>query len=583
MADRFPSSLSPIEKRTRYGQMRSSLWSERSPFDVLWRELGEWLTPQRTRFQLTDRNKPRKTANDKIIDSTARFAARTLQSGLHAGFTSPARPWMKLTTPDPDLANDQAVKEWLHVVTQRMLTVFQQTNIYNVFPIVYGDLGVFGTACVGILEDTKDLFRAYAYPLGTFAIGLDRRGLATTFIREYQMTVRQVVMEFGVQPNRDIDWTNLSQAVKNLWTRGEYEQAIDVCWVVTPNDYAHPQKLAAKYLPWSSCHFEMGSQEKPFLRESGFRSFPILCPRWEITGEDTYGTDCPGLIALSDVKELQTQQREKGKAIKKMIDPPLQGPTALRSQKPSMMPGDITYVDVREGMVGLRSIHEITLNIQHLAQDMSEVRFRIQRAFFEDLFLMLAQSDDQFGAERPTAREVQERHEEKLLALGPVLERTSDELLEPLVDRTYLMMEAAGLIPEAPEALQGVDLKVEYTSILAEAQKLVGVVGHDRFVMSTTPLIQVFPEMRHKIDAFQLVDDYADMLGIDPRIVRPTEEAEARMQQEQQAAAQAQQAENMAKTAAAVKDASQAPMTGDTALSRMVEGAGAMAGQVPPP
>ena len=245
MADRFPSSLSPIEKRTRYGQMRSSLWSERSPFDVLWRELGEWLTPQRTRFQLSERNKPRKTSNEKIIDSTARFAARTLQSGLHAGFTSPARPWMKLTTPDPDLANNQAVKEWLHVVTQRMLTVFQQTNIYNVFPIVYGDLGVFGTACVGILEDTKDLFRAYAYPLGSFAIGLDRRGLATTFVREYQMTVRQVVMEFGVQPNRDIDWTNLSQAVKNLWTRGEHEQAIDVCWVVTPNDYAHPQKLAA--------------------------------------------------------------------------------------------------------------------------------------------------------------------------------------------------------------------------------------------------------------------------------------------------------------------------------------------------
>ena len=266
-----------------------------------------------------------------------------------------------------------------------------------------------------------------------------------------------------------------------------------------------------------------------------------------------------------------------------MIDPPLQGPTALRSQKPSMMPGDITYVDVREGMVGLRSIHEITLNIQHLAQDMSEVRFRIQRAFFEDLFLMLAQSDDQFGAERPTAREVQERHEEKLLALGPVLERTSDELLEPLVDRTYLMMEAAGLIPEAPEALQGVDLKVEHTSILAEAQKLVGVVGHDRFVMSTTPLVQVFPDIRYKIDAFQLVDDYADMLGIDPRIVRPNDEAQAMMQSDQQAAAQAQQAENMAKTAAAVKDASQAPMTGDTALSRMVEGAGGMAGQVPPP
>src|SRR5690606_36540354 len=120
--------------------------------------------------------------------------------------------------------------------------------------------------------------------------------------------------------------------------------------------------------------------------------------------------------------------------------------------------------------------------------------YRIQRAFYEDLFLMIAQSDARRGSQPVTAREIDERHEEKLLALGPVLERTNDELLDPLIDRAYGLMEAAGLIPEPPEELDGVTLKVEYISIMAAAQKLVGVVGQDRFIQTVAPMLQVFPE-----------------------------------------------------------------------------------------
>ena len=577
MADEYGTRGDPRTRRSRYGRIKEALWMERSSFDAHWRELGDWMLPRRIRFTTSDRNKGDKR-NQNIIDSTARFAARTLQSGLHAGLTSPARPWMKLTTPDPDLAQFQPVKEWLHVVTQRMLTVFQQTNLYNMLPIVYGDMGVFGTACMSLLEDTKDLFRCYTYPIGTYALGLNKRGLATTFVREYELSVRQVVEEFGVERGgRDIDWSNISAAVKRLWDSGDYEAAVQICWIVLPNEDARPTRLEAKYLPWSSCHFELGADENKFLRESGFRSFPILAPRWDVTGEDSYGTDCPGMTALGDVKQLQLMQRDKARAIKKMIDPPLVGPTALKTQKTSLLPGDITYVDTREGMQGLRSIHEIPINIEHLTRDIGETQYRIQRAFYEDLFLMLAQSDRIRGSQPVTAREVDERHEEKLLALGPVLERTNDELLDPLVDRAYMLMDAAGLIPDPPAQLEGVDLKVEYISIMAQAQKLVGVVGQDRFVMSASPMIEVFPEVRHKINVFQIVDNYGEMLGVDPRIIVPTDQAQQALDQERQAAQSQADAAQAVAYAKAAKDASQTPMTGDTALNQLVSGAAAAA------
>jgi hypothetical protein len=564
-------------RRDRYEAIRASLWNERQSFDSHWREISDFMQPRRQRFSTSDHNKGDKR-NQNIIDSTARFAVRTLASGLHAGLTSPARPWFRLTTPDPSLAKFQPVKEWLHEVTTRMQMVFGQTNLYNVLPNVYGDLGLFGTGAMSMLEDTKDLFRCYTHAIGTYAIGLDHRGLATTFVRVYRLTVRQIVRQFAVREDKSIDWSKVSNVVKDLWDKGVYETTIDVCHIVCPNEERDDSNFLARYKAWSSCYYELGSDasQKKFLRESGYDEFPFFVPRWDITDGDTYGTDCPGMTALGDVKQLQVMQKRKGQAIAKMVDPPLVGPPALRSQKTSLLPGDVTYIDVREGMQGLKSIHDVNLRIDHLTADIGEVQWRIQRAFFEDLFLMMARSDGNRGSQPITAREVEERHEEKLLALGPTLERTNDELLDPMCDRAFFLMQRAGMIPPIPEALEGVDLKVEYISVMAQAQKLVSVVGVDRFLQSAMVLSEAFPSVLNKINPNEAVDLYADMFGTPPNLVRTNEEADKITEQQQAAAAQQAEAEQAKLMAGAMKDAGNTPVDGDNALSRLAQGAAAV-------
>lgn len=578
-------SAAPTTKRARYELQRAALISERQGggFDAHWRDLSDFLVPRRTRFWSGDRNKGDKR-NQNIIDSTARFAARTAQSGLHAGLTSPARPWFNLTTPDPDLAEFGPVKEWLHIVTQRMRTVFTQSNLYNALPIVYGDMVVFGTAAMSAMPDDDDLFRSFAYPVGSYAMALNKRGVVNTFYREYELTVLATVEEFGVRTGyKDIDWNRLSTRVKNLFDRGQYYEPVTIGWLVQPNMDRRPNALLAKdRMKFTSCHFEIDQQGRDeniradkFLRESGFESFPIFAPRWDITGEDAYGTDCPGMTALGDVRQLQIMARRKGQLLSKAVDPPLKGPNALRTTKTSLVAGDITYVDVREGMAGLSPIHEVRLEgFQHITADINDVRYLVRRAFYEDLFLMLASSDPSRGAQPVTAREVEERHEEKLLALGPVLERANDELLEPLIDRTYLMMEKAGLIPDPPDALDGVNLKVEFISILAQAQKLVGVSGEDRFMASLTPLVSVFPEVRHKLKAFRIVDNYADMLGVDPRQVRSDEDAQQLADAESQMQQSAQMAENIGKVGPGVAAAAADPIAQNSPLDRLLSGGG---------
>jgi len=570
----MPIYRDPVTKRTRYERLRSALFTERANFDAHWKELADFYFPRRTRFWAGDRNRGDKR-NQNIINSTGRFAARTLQSGLHAGLTSPARPWLKLTTPDLELAEHAPVKAWLHQVTRRMLTLFSLSNLYNVLPIVYGDMGVFGVGAMAVLEDSEDVFRCEQYPIGSYAIGLDRRGRATTFVREYQLTVRQIIEEFALAANgRDIDWTNLSTTVRTLWNQGQYEAPIEITWIVLPNEDADRNRLEARFLPWASCYFETGASEGKFLRESGFRNFPILAPRWDVTGGDSYGTSCPGMDALGDVKQLQIMERRKGQGLAKMVDPPVQGPSSLRTQKTSLLPGEITYVDVREGMQGMKAIHEVSLNLQHLAIDIQNVEYRIKRAFFEDLFLMLGTSDPVRGTQPITAREVQERHEEKLIALGPVLERTGDELLDPLIDRVFDMMAIGGFFKEGalppPPELQGVQVKAEYISILSQAQKLVGVTAHDRFVQ-TMLLMAEDPMVQAKVNTKEVVNEYADLLGVNPRIIRSDEEADEIIAAQAQAAQAQAEAEQAAQMATAMQRASQAKMGQDSALDRITQ------------
>ena len=152
------------------------------------------------------------------------------------------------------------------------------------------------------------------------------------------------------------------------------------------------------------------------------------------------------------------------------------------------------------------------------------------------------------------------------------------------VDRVYSMMEAGGLLPDPPRELAGVALKVEYISVLAQAQKLVGVVAQDRFLQSSAGLIQVFPEVADKVDVFEVVDNYADMLGVDPKIVRSNDEANARVHQRQQAQQAAQEATNAAQVAKAARDASATPLTGDSLLASLASGAqqAGQPGRIPP-
>jgi hypothetical protein len=203
---------------------------------------------------------------------------------------------------------------------------------------------------------------------------------------------------------------------------------------------------------------------------------------------------------------------------------------------------------------GVRSAFDVNLNLQHLREDIVDVRERIRSAYYADLFLMLA-NDTRSGI---TATEVAERHEEKLLMLGPVLERLHNELLSPLIDTAFDYAARAGILPEAPPELEGMELSVEFISVLAQAQRAVATQGMDRLLGTVSQMAAVKPEVLDKLNFDQIVDEYGDAYGVSPKIIVPDSEVAAIRQQRaaamqaQQAAATAPQVVESAKTASEI-------------------------------
>ena len=500
-----------LSRRKAYSVRKASLEQERTSWDSHWRELGEYISPRRSRFLLTDANRGDKK-NSKIIDATATYAVRTLQSGMVSGVTSPARPWFNLQVPVPSLRELASVKDWLHTVTTRMRDVLLESNFYTALPVLYGDIGVFGTGAMAALEDDDTVVRFTTFPIGSYYISANRRGIVDCFIREFRMTVRQLVEQFGAD--------SLSLTAKLAWEAGRAEEWIDVCHIIEPNPDADANKLESKFKPYRAQYFEVSSEEEKYLAEEGFDEFPVLVVRWATTGEDVWGSS-PGMDALPDIKSLQLYEKRAAQAIEKIVNPALIGPTSLRNSAPSNLPGSITYADTRDGLQGLKPIHDVNWRVNEVEMKAEQIRMRVRRAFYEDLFLMLA-NDRRSGV---TAREIDERHEEKLLALGPVLERLNDELLDPLIDRIFSIMVRKGLVPPPPPELEGLPIKVEYISIMAQAQKMVGIAGVDRLIGFAANLVAITRDPGHmdKIDTDQAIDEMAEMLGTSPRIVRSDE------------------------------------------------------------
>ena len=536
----------------------ASLRAERSLFEADWRSIAEFIMPRNGRWLESQTNKPQPKSS-KIINSRATLDMRTLGAGLSAGVSSKARPWFRLGTPHKQLNKRDDVKRWLYEVEGILREAMNRSNFYSGMHSLYEELPLFGCAALILDEHPEKTLHCRSLTIGEYFFALGADDTVNSLYRTLQMTVAQMVERFGLAA--------CSQPVQQAWKEQRHDRQVKVLHVIEPNALRDWDSPGPAGMAWRSAWLEMEGHADKFLLVSGYHSKPFLAPRWHVLGGDAYGSG-PGHDILPDVQSLQSMEKWKAKAVAKKVDPPLLGPSSLKNQMVNNVPGGVTYVDLTNSPHGFRAVYDVQLQTGELRQDIAEMEARIRSGLFVDLFLMIS-SDERSDI---TAAEIAARQEEKMMMIGPVLERLHDEALGPAIDRIFEICQRQGKLPPPPEDLNGIELQVEYISILAQAQKALATRGIERTIGFIGNLAQSVPTAVDKLDVDAAVDAYAEAIGTPPTLIRSVDAVAAIRQQRQKAMDQQAQSEQLLQAAQGAELLSKTDTRPGNALNALLTG-----------
>ncbi len=526
-----------------------------------WRQLSDFILPRRGRY-LTYPNQMTRgdPVGNRMINETPLLAHRTLAAGLMAGLTSPARPWFRLSIRDFDTSDNTHVKLWLDEVTRRLQVVLSQSNAYNALHVIYEELGCFGTGCMLIEDDFNDVIRCHTLTAGEYYLGSSSRDEIDTLYREYVLTVAQIVERFGIE--------SCSAQVKSLWMSGQLDKEVRIAQAIEPNDDRAPQAGNLRGRKFRSVIWEWGQNPDLVLDLRGYFELPFVAPRWSVIMNDPYGRS-PGMDALASSKMLQQLEKRSAQAIDKVLNPPMVADVSMKNEPASLLPGGVTYV-ANMAQSGFKPAYQVPPDIRGAQEKIQECEQRINKAFFADLFLMIAQLDTV-----RTATEIIERKQEKMLMLGPFLERSQFELINPMIERVFAMMERGRLIPIAPREIAGAHFEIECISTLADAQKSTATTGIERLVGFVGNLAAAKQDVLDNVNFDETVREYADLLGVTQKLIVAQQQRDAARKARLQQAQQAQAAQMAMAAAQGGKVLSETDVGGgQNALQMMLGGGG---------
>ena len=535
----------------------NSIKSEADKWKSSWQDLSKYINPTRGRFD--DRpNRGQMIDHRTILDGHATQASRIMASGMQSGMTSPTRPWFKLMVEHPQLMELQPVRIWLDDVTNLMLDVTNNSNIYGTFYSMYEEIADFGTAASIIIEDHETVVRGRSFTIGEYFLGTNSKGVVDTFGRKYQKTVMQMVDMFGLE--------NCSVQTQAAYKNNRTEQWVAVHHIIEPNDKRVKGKLGVENMPFRSVYWEDGTGPD-VLAVRGFEEFPVLTPRWDTVTTDTVYGYGPGWHALGNVKQLQKTHLDKLLAQEKSHNPPMQKDASVEGYV-NLLPGGVTPTSSTLPNAGIRPAYQVNANLESFLELINSLRTSINRDFFVDLFLMMVN----FDKSNMTATEVAERQQEKIMMMGPVLERLQSEMLDPYVERLYNILDRNLMLPEPPEEMQGFPVKIEYVSILAQAQKAVGTNSISKVVGFASGLTPIKQDVADVIDIDESLREVARLEGIPAKLILERDVVNAIREKRAQAQQQQEQMAMATQAADAAKKASQAKLDEDSVLSRMAGG-----------
>jgi hypothetical protein len=400
------------------------------------------------------------------------------------------------------------------------------------------------------------------YPIYEVVIDENEYGFVDTVMRDSEYSVRNMVHIWG---------DKCPKHVKELYDKGQYENKFKVVHAVTPRadnerDYSIKTR---EHMPVASCYIM--EQDNHVLEESGVEEFPYVVPRWWVATGEIYGRS-PAMTALPQIKVSNIATRDVMNASEKAVDPPLTVPHEGLVGPVRSGPRGLTYLRNKTEIGQLPT----SSNLPYATEYIQALDNSIRTTMFVDQVQFI-------GDFKMTATEVMQRQTERMRLLGPVLGRLENEFLNPLITRVFGIMARNGLIEKAPEELQGAELRIEYQSPLARAQKSQIAQGFQQVIGVLEPLAKLSPQVAQQlfgpIDMNKVTPALFDWFGVDTDLLKHDDQQQQDDQQQRMMQMMQQMVPMLAK---AFKEGGQGMDAVASAGKQAVETTG-MAQQMPMP
>jgi hypothetical protein len=482
------------------------------------------------RRDFTVQREPGRQRGIRVYDTTSRDSNNLLAAALHSLLTNPATKWFDLQFIAEELNEIDEATFYLDQVKTLALNAFSrpQSGFTTNIAEVYNDLPGFGTAVMFIEEDLEHGPRFVSRPLSETFVDVDHNGRIVTVYRNFKMKAWQAVDFFGEE---DLPKRVVESAKKDS------SQEFDLLHIVQRREIPRPGNLDASGMAWESLYMLL--DQKEIIREGGYHEMPYMVPRWTVDAGEIYGRG-PGVDALPEQKMLNAIWRTYIRNAEKAVDPP------LLVDDDGVLPGSQLRVTPSAQIVvrndgGSRDpVRYLESRAQfQWSSDIIDNRSRkIEKAFHSEII-------QAFQDPRMTATQVIELARLSQRILSPVLGRMQVELLEPMIERVVGILSRRSDFPEPPEFLAGQELKIEYVSPVARAQKASEAQAILDSFSAAAAVAEADPSVMDNIDLDVAVRKIFEGNGVPVQVMRQQAEVMARRAAQAQAMEQQQQQQQM--------------------------------------
>ena len=508
-----------------YQREKSS--SERANFESLYESAADFCNPSADNIQST-RSKGQRDDAQRITDIGIK-ARRMFTAGMMSHLFPQGQNWIRVVTSNRELMKNDNIVRALTATTNKFMRAIEQSNFYEEMGQCIDHCGYIGTTALYCEPSKQNILNFRSHYINQFYFCENYLGQVDTVIREFKLTARQAVQQFGQE---------CPEYIQELSTDPKTStREFTFIHIVMPREGADISSLEKTNKKIASIYIELKS--KKLVMESGFDEMPYSVARFYKTNYEKYGRS-PALEVAATLPMINRMEVSRLRGAERVSNPPWLAPNDNSVRRISNDQGSIIYWNAGNPLSKpeqLRPADNVVVNDQMITKKEQEVL----DAFYVPLFNPL------MNKQNMTAFESAERLNLSLQFLTPAVNRLNKYFVTPILERAFSIMLREKVFTELEiEDLSDESLEFDLVGKASIASRQIELFGTMTALQQMMQIAQFKPEILDNVNADKTARfiQEVNMVPVDLQLSEDSV-AELRGQKAQAAQQAAQQKELM--------------------------------------